>query len=443
MRGSQSGFNLVELMVAITIGLLIMVALIAVLLNVSRTNREMAKTNSQIENGRFALQLLQSDIVHAGFWGTYVPQFDDLTSTGVPSDAPTAIPDPCLTYNAGNWTDAYKNNLIGIPVQSYDSAPTGCTSVVTNKKASTDVLVVRHAETCLPGIGNCAADTAGKLYFQSSLCMATAQAATSTSITLAATSSATSNFYNGLSIRTTGGTGSGQTRAITAYDGSTKVATFSTAWATIPDTTTTYTFGTADYVLDTTGFTLRNTDCTTVADKRKFVSNMYYIRDYAVTAGDNIPTLMRSQFDPAGAVALAHQAGEALIEGIEGFRVEFGLDSLSKTGAAVNYAQAINWTDLTNKITPTNRGNGTADGGFVHCTTANVAPCLFSDVTNVVVVKLYVLARSLETTTGYTDNKTYTLGSTTLGPFNDHYQRHVYSNTIRLTNISGRRETPP
>lgn len=442
-RRHQSGFNLVELMIAVTIGLLIAIALIATLLNVSRTNREMAKVNSQIENGRFAIQLLENDIVHAGFWGTYVPDFDNLTTTTVPSDKPTDVPDPCLAYNASNWNTTYKNNIIGIPVQTYTSAPSTCASIVTNKKASTDVLVVRHAETCVPGVGNCTTDTAGKLYFQSSLCAATAQAATSTSITLAANASSTNNYYNGLTIRTTSGTGSGQSRTISAYDGSTKIATVSTAWTTTPDTTTTYTIGAANYVLDTSGFTLRAGDCTTLADKRKFVSHIYYIRDYATTAGDGIPTLVRSQFDPDGPVALAHQTPEALIEGIEGFQVELGIDSLSKTGAAVNYNNAVTWADSTNKVTPTNRGDGIADGDFIHCTTAGVSPCTYDVLTNTVVAKLYVLARSTETTPGYTDTKTYTLGSTTLGPFNDSYQRHVYSTTVRLTNISGRRETPP
>jgi type IV pilus assembly protein PilW len=43
---------------------------------------------------------------------------------------------------------------------------------------------------------------------------------------------------------------------------------------------------------------------------------------------------------------------------------------------------------------------------------------------------------------GYTDGKTYSLGTTTLGPFNDNFKRHVFSSTVRLNNISGRRETP-
>ena len=49
--GRQSGFTLIELMVALAIGLLIVAALIALLLNLSRNNNELSKTNRMIENG--------------------------------------------------------------------------------------------------------------------------------------------------------------------------------------------------------------------------------------------------------------------------------------------------------------------------------------------------------------------------------------------------------
>lgn len=383
----QAGFTLVELMVSMVIGLLIVLALVTLLINVTRNNTEMAKTNSQIENGRFAMQLIQNDLVHAGFWGGFVPQFDDLSFATAPVDAPSAtVPNPCLAYSAP-WTAAYKNDIIGISTQAYGATPpsgTGCvTNFATNKKANTDVLVVRHTETCLPGVGNCEADTAGKLYLQASLC----------------------ELENA-----------------------------------------------TPYVLDTTGFTLHKRTCvgtgtppalpitsTDFADKRKFISNIYYIRDYAVTAGDGIPTLMRSQFDLA-AGTLAHQAAEPLIEGIEGFSVEFGIDNVSDSGGAVVPTAAIDWAVTTPPMTsPTNRGDGIPDA-FVHCTDA--APCTAAQLTNVVAVKLHVLARAREASPGYTDSKTYSLGSTPLGPFGDGFKRHVFSTTVRLNNISGRRETP-
>jgi hypothetical protein len=70
----------------------------------------------------------------------------------------------------------------------------------------------------------------------------TAQAgSTSTTIALAAGSSATDDVYNGRYITITGGTGSGQLRVISDYVGATKVATVSAAWTTTPDATSTYT----------------------------------------------------------------------------------------------------------------------------------------------------------------------------------------------------------
>ena len=62
---------------------------------------------------------------------------------------------------------------------------------------------------------------------------------------------------------------------------------------------------------------------------------------------------------------------------------------------------------------------------------------------NVTSVRIYVLARSRERSPNYTDSKTYTLGSAgNVGPFNDNFKRHVFTTTVRLTNISGRRITP-
>lgn len=62
----------------------------------------------------------------------------------------------------------------------------------------------------------------------------TAQAGTATTITLAAGASATNSFYNGRTIRITSGTGAGSVGLVTAYVGSTKVATIVSAWAVNP-----------------------------------------------------------------------------------------------------------------------------------------------------------------------------------------------------------------
>ncbi len=67
----------------------------------------------------------------------------------------------------------------------------------------------------------------------------TAQAGGATSITLDASASATTDFYKNALIFLTGGTGAGQGRFCTAYNGTTKVATVG-AWAVNPDNTSTF-----------------------------------------------------------------------------------------------------------------------------------------------------------------------------------------------------------
>lgn len=68
----------------------------------------------------------------------------------------------------------------------------------------------------------------------------TAQAGSLNTITLDAGASGTNSFYNGASITILSGTGSGQTRVISAYVGSTKVATVSVNWVTNPDSTSVF-----------------------------------------------------------------------------------------------------------------------------------------------------------------------------------------------------------
>lgn len=256
---------------------------------------------------------------------------------------------------------------------------------------------------------------------------------------MAASASAVDDAYAGMTVRIVSGTGAGQSRAIATYSGASKEATVDAAWTTTPDATSVYSL---ESVINTAGFNLRKRDCASAADKRKFISTIYYVRSFASTAGDGIPTLVQSRFDLQGGT-LAHPATVTpLVEGIEGFRVELGIDNLSDTGSAANFTQAVTWASATSLTSPTNRGDGIADGAFVRCTTAS--PCTTAQLINVVGIKLYLVSRSRESTPGYTDTKTYTLGSTswTVPGGSSSFKRHVYSGSVRMTNISGRRETP-
>ena len=72
----------------------------------------------------------------------------------------------------------------------------------------------------------------------------TAQAGgTTTTIKLAAGASAVDDFYTGMTVSITAGTGNGQVGEIIGYVGSTKVATIAKAWAAGPDGTSSYSIG--------------------------------------------------------------------------------------------------------------------------------------------------------------------------------------------------------
>ena len=88
---AQRGFTLIEMMVGITLGLIVLAVVTTVFVNVSSNRRDMERTGRQIENGRFAVQLLADDIVNAGYFGEFDPR-----DVG----PPTTRPDPCSTSAA-------------------------------------------------------------------------------------------------------------------------------------------------------------------------------------------------------------------------------------------------------------------------------------------------------------------------------------------------------
>jgi type IV pilus assembly protein PilW len=430
----QGGFSLIELMIALTMGLFIVIALATVLINVNRNNTELSRTNSVVENARFTLQVLETDLSHAGFWGGYIPEFDDLSRTAVPtsSSVPTAVPDPCLSYSTTNWDTAYQYLMVAVPVQVYEVSSAGVapaigTCVTTsgatgnllpNPQPNTHVLVVRHAAPCMGSSSatdeDCTLDyktsptTQGAVYFQTYRCSTTTLPASGFNLT-AATDANLSNFT--LMNR---GCVSGTPPA--------------KAWG------------------------YASTD---LAPVYKFVSHIYYIRNYSVIAGDGIPTLMRLTFrivNSSGTNVLKYDSADALVEGVEAFRVELGIDDKNQAGTQLltsDFQAAVAWASSTNQAITNNRGDGKPDT-FKQCPSASsspaVAACSAFDLMNVVALKLYVVVRANTTTPGYTDGKTYTLGDTTAGGIaltpGGHYKRHLYTQAIRLTNVSMRRELP-
>lgn len=151
----QAGFSLVELMIAITIGLLIIAGLAGVFVNTNATQTEMEKANRQIENGRYAVQLLTDDLRLAGYYAEFNPE---------ELPAPLALPDICAT------TPAALQDALPLHVQGVDDSD--AVTCLPGLRAGTDVLVVRRTETCAAGTGDCGAVDAAVPYFQASMCNA-------------------------------------------------------------------------------------------------------------------------------------------------------------------------------------------------------------------------------------------------------------------------------
>lgn len=68
----------------------------------------------------------------------------------------------------------------------------------------------------------------------------TAQSGGASTITLASGEETLDDFYKDMEITITGGTGSGQVKTVSAYNGTTKVVTANSSWSTPPDNTSTY-----------------------------------------------------------------------------------------------------------------------------------------------------------------------------------------------------------
>jgi type IV pilus assembly protein PilW len=147
---TQSGMTLIEFMVGLTIGLLLVMALASLFSASSFNFSEEERTARQIENGRYATDILNEDIRHAGFYG-------ESSNLGA---VPGTPPDPCST------TVATIATALSLPVYGID-APDAAPSCLPDYVAGTDVLVIRRSSTT--DIDATTADPSG-YYTQVSLC---------------------------------------------------------------------------------------------------------------------------------------------------------------------------------------------------------------------------------------------------------------------------------
>ncbi|MGX4641340.1 PilW family protein [Massilia sp. SYSU DXS3249] len=151
---SARGFSLAELLIAVAIGLALLAGLSSMFVKNTQAQAEIEKAHRQVENGRYAIDLLAVDLRNAGYFGEFNP---------AQLATPAALPPACATT-----VDELKAGL-AIAVQGQDGTAAGL-SCLADVRAGTDVLVVRRTATCVAGQAGCEPTASGGPFFQASLC---------------------------------------------------------------------------------------------------------------------------------------------------------------------------------------------------------------------------------------------------------------------------------
>jgi type IV pilus assembly protein PilW len=174
------------------------------------------------------------------------------------------------------------------------------------------------------------------------------------------------------------------------------------------------------FVVDQANFTLKDKDCVTVRPVRQLHTYIYYIARCSIGSNADgtckstdaaMPTLKRAEPTSDGTFVYS-----PLVEGIENLQIEYGLD---------------------------NNADGVAE-------VYSASPSSVADWARVSALRIHVLARNTEASTGYTDTKTYQLGLNADGSANNltpggSFHRHAYTQIERVQNPSQRLEAvfPP
>ncbi|HYD07514.1 MAG TPA: PilW family protein [Reyranella sp.] len=380
-RSRQQGLSLIELMIAITLGLLVLAGLTTVFVTASESQRELQRSAQQIENGRYAIDTLTNDIHHAGYYGRFSAYSD-----------PTAIPDPCITGNEAALTTA-----MSAPIQLYTAADqtsqpslasTSCAAyglTAANLQPGSDVLVIRRADT-------------SSLRYPAD----------------------------------------GQLPTATTTDSTTTAAVY---MQTNPKNVNVF-FGTGAAANTLTTMTQKNG---TAELARRYRVHIYFVAPCSMPAGTAcaanddggtpVPTLKRLELTVVGGTRTFEVV--PIAEGIQAFKVELGVDNSPSTANASTNRIGDGAPDLylpnstTSAITVADLANTVSTKLWLVARSPQATP-------NHVDSKTYAVATPAEVLGGGT-----VAGSgLAYGPYNDGYKRHAFFTEVRVVNMSSRRENP-
>jgi type IV pilus assembly protein PilW len=378
---AQRGFTLIELMVGILIGMALIAGLAITFANSSQNYGEMQKQSQQIENGRYAFDVLRDDLEHAGFFGARTQL--------VPT--PVAAPDPCDVSLAGLAT------AIALPIQAYDApatSPIPTCLATADHLAGTDIVVIRRADpeiTSLPILN--------ESYVQASFGGIEVQQGNPSGFVMPALNA--DNTVQAIGTKATGGVAP-TVKKMMNVSGASPVVTVARVAADIRKLHVHIYF-----IAPCSHFASGQSTCTAAAD-----------------GGSPIPTLKRLELgtDAGGNTAMVVRP---IAEGIENLQLDYGFDT---TPTAVSPTTGF-------------PGDGVIDAYATDV--ASVGSGTFAEWRNAMSVQVHLLARNPLPSVGFTENKIYAMGlAGTYTPTNTSFRRHLFEGEVRLVNVSSRREEP-
>jgi type IV pilus assembly protein PilW len=137
----SSGFTLIEMMIALTVGLFVLGALVAVLSSAGRSTKSNDQTSEMQSNGRYALNVILRDVQHAGQSGL-------TPSATLLSAQQNGFFNIASGVSATNDCDSSNFALrLEQPVAGSDNSnPYSATCIPSANYSTGDILVVRYAD---------------------------------------------------------------------------------------------------------------------------------------------------------------------------------------------------------------------------------------------------------------------------------------------------------
>ena len=139
----QKGFNLVELLLALFVGLSLLLGVLSVFVGMRTTTKETSSYGQIQENGRFAISLITDDLLRQGFWGDFTGKLDASALLTSPDPSNVSLSD-CIGKGQNNAsfpsTFGHFRTLWGETVQSNSTS-----NCINNAKVDSDLIQLKRS----------------------------------------------------------------------------------------------------------------------------------------------------------------------------------------------------------------------------------------------------------------------------------------------------------